>query len=142
MKYVADELKHNEVVKQRARVIVLQRTALVGVVVTGLFCVAVLVFTSVQGYFARKELVDCTTPHHVCYDKGQEATAKAVNLIVTQTIENAKPLHVTTRRVSVYAAYCANKHTGLDAIENCTEHLLLTDHTPPALQPAEEKGSK
>lgn len=99
----------DELVRQRGRLIVLQRSLVTIAAVVIVISFGVLLFSAVQGFFARQELLSCTTPEGECYKKGQENTARIVDSIVTKTIENARPLHIDTRQVAILAAYCADK---------------------------------
>lgn len=54
-------------------------------------------------------LVDCTTPHHPCYERGQKQSRDAVGNI---------------NQVIVLAAYCAQLHHKLNMIELCVKNGL------------------
>jgi hypothetical protein len=118
-----------EVQKQRARYVVIQRSLVVIGTVVLLVAFALLVFTSVQGYYARQELIDCTTPEGECYQEGQKETGKAVDAIVRETIENAKPLHADTRVMAAMAAYCSHQREAQTYQEmlDCIEDLVATE---------------
>jgi hypothetical protein len=97
--------KHEDVVKHRARVIVIQR-ALVVMVALGLVLVlALLTYDAYVGIKVRGEIVDCTTPEGKCFAENQRRTAEAVKNIAEDGIER----EAVTRRIISLAASCADE---------------------------------
>lgn len=74
----------------------------------------------------RDRLIDCTTPQGKCFEENNERTGKVVAAIVDSTIERARPLHVTTRKVAALAAFCADKPGSQTAqqIQDCIENAM------------------
>lgn len=121
-----------EFLKKRARVIAVQRSLVAFVVLTALLGLALTTFTSVQGYFARQELLDCIVPEGKCKQAGEQATAEAVGLIVAKTLEGTKRQHVDIREIVFLALACEEEpgvQTGAE-IEACV-YRMAPELNPP-----------
>lgn len=106
-----------ELVKKRARALVVQRLA-AGVLV--LFIVASLslaTYNALISISTRAALLDCTVPGGSCYQEGQRQTAEAIR----QLVEANEAGEATTREIVIAATDCADNE-GVDTseeIERC-----------------------
>jgi hypothetical protein len=104
-----------ELLKARARAIMLERLWRVLWIVIVAIVAALIVADIIIGTRARAELLDCTTPGGECYEKSQEQTGGAVADIVK-----------FSRDASVAAAHCADApgQQTLAEIRKCTNEIM------------------
>lgn len=127
MKIVDDEFDTRpELTKQRAHVIILQRSvgALLGLVL--LIILSTLALDSYNGIQDRRRLLDCTTPTGECYQQEVDRVAEAVEVVIKGTLEGNTVLHTDTQRVAILAAYCTEqpKIQNVAQITKCIEREL------------------
>jgi hypothetical protein len=96
---------HEDVVKHRARVIVIQRVLVVMVCIGLVLVLALLSYDAYNGLKVRSEIVNCTTPEGKCFAENQRRTAEAVRAIAEDGIER----EAVTRRIISLAASCADE---------------------------------
>ena len=114
-----------ELVKKRARSILIQRTlwAILGIYIV--LSLAVLVSNALTGFQTRDTLVDCVDPQGQCYKDGQARTEDAIQrLIEANSLDE-----VATRRIVVLAAACAAdvSNDTPDEIQACVDAQLKED---------------
>lgn len=111
-----------DLVKKRARTIILQRVALAVLAVYVVASLTILVLNALASFQTRDALLDCTQPTGECAREGQEQTAK----IIQQLIDANRLNEVATRQIVVLAAACADQ-VGVDDVEeiqNCVDTAL------------------
>lgn len=118
-----------ELVKQRARALIWTRIAWA---IIGLFIIsslAILVFNAIQSISTRQALLDCTTPHGDCYEKGQKQTGD----VIQQLIDASKADGDYTRHIVVITTSCAeedaiqsepSRDVRITMIQNCVDDRL------------------
>lgn len=122
-----DEFTHRpDLVRQRARVIMLERLWRTFIVVVLVGTLVIVILTTVQGAQTRERIADCTTPGGQCYEEGTTRTGEAVKGIIEQTLENGQDLHSLTRHIVVLAAWCADRpgSQDLDHIRQCINEQM------------------
>jgi len=104
-----------ELVKKRARSIMLQRLVVALVAVYMVFTMTVVVITSIEGIRARKILLDCTTQEGRCFKENARRTAAVV-----------AGINKGTKDIVVLAAGCAKdpRNDTTSKIEKCVNKEL------------------
>lgn len=111
-----------ELVRKRARSILITRVAQVAVVIVVLVLLTFLAVTAWEGHTTRKTLIDCTAPTGQCYKEGQERTAEVVARINKDGVIREQ----ITRETAKWAAYCARQQGSMaDAeFESCIKEMM------------------
>lgn len=110
-----------ELVKKRARALIVQRLAAAALAVFVIASLTLTAYNAIVGIATRAALLDCTTPGGQCYQEGQKRTAEAIR----QLVEANEAGEVTTREIVILAADCAD-NPGVDTadeIEACVGEL-------------------
>jgi hypothetical protein len=121
-----DEFDHRpDLVKKRARAIIIERFAMVFVAAFIVASIVLLVIINVQGQGVRDTLLDCTQPGGECYSEGQQRTAK----FIQQLIDANNLGDVATQRIVVIASACADLPGvgSVDEIQKCVNDRLDAD---------------
>lgn len=114
-----------DLVKARARAIVVQRVAasLVGLSIVA--SLTLLTFNALQSTRTRETLLDCTVPSGKCYAQGQKRTGEAIQQLIDANSLN----EVATRRIVVLTAVCDDL-PGVDTVDElqaCVDRKLARD---------------
>lgn len=108
--------------KDKLRALTAAFIAATGVALAGL--VIAIVWIGLGNKHNGEILVDCTTPGHACYERGQEQTTKAVQALINSGEDNAK----TTRTYVLATEYCAKQILAQDytfnELLNCVERYV------------------
>lgn len=114
-----------ELVRKRARAIMLQRLLVAAGIILGVIMVLFILWDIAEGRDRRAQLLDCTQPGGQCYQDGQERTAEAVQSIIDESLLQ----EAATRRVVVLAAYCAAQpgQETVEQIEACITREMKRD---------------
>jgi hypothetical protein len=114
-----------DLVKKRARAIVVQRLAFCVVAFFIVATLSILTINAVISLKTRSALLDCTEPSGECAQEGQKRTAD----VIQQLIEAGRLGDVATQRIVVLAAACADKEgvNTIPEIERCVNDQLKAD---------------
>lgn len=107
-----------ELVKQRARVLFLQRIGAGVLIFYMVLSMTVLLVNAVASYQTRGAILDCTQPSGGCYQNGQQRTGDAV-----QNLKQAN------KQVIIAAAYCSSKDENIgneQRIKQCVNRTLIS----------------
>jgi hypothetical protein len=110
--------EHNEqVIKHRARTIVLQRTVIGLAAVIVIAILSLLVVDVINGMRARQAILDCTVSTGDCFKENQKRTGEVVGDIAQQGIDR----ELVTRHIIQLASFCADApgHQSYQEIEQC-----------------------
>lgn len=115
-----DETTPN-LIKKRARVILVQRILIGVVALYMLGTSAVATIAALVSLQARNAILDCVEPTGQCYQEGQKRTGEAVQSIVEGTLIGTEEISATTREVIHLTAFCADQPGAqtLTQIEAC-----------------------
>lgn len=120
---MADE--HNnreELIKQRGRVVLAERSLKLILALLILICLIFLVWDTYIGHQQRALLVDCTTEGGECYEEGQKRTAEFLEQVFQQGIDREQ----ITRKIVIIASACADRPevNTIQEVERCVERRL------------------
>jgi hypothetical protein len=111
-----------ELVKKRARVIIVKRAIASVIALFMLATLALLAYNAIQSIRTRNALLDCTTPTGQCYHQSQKRTG----LLIESLINNLTTSDAVTRRIVILAASCADESQSqtVEEIQQCVDSRL------------------